>query len=93
MVECCTNLNVEAPPRVKRVQSPEFLENPYDLNDKEEERLNLIEDDYEDLIFQSGELMRLKFLYSGEFYFISLFGMVKNVKNCRLPEARDPFVP
>jgi len=54
-----------APPRIKRVQSPEFLQNPYDVNEREEERLTNFEDDYEDLIFQAGELIRLKFLYSG----------------------------
>lgn len=60
-----TVIHVEAPPRIRRVQNPEFLQNPYDINEREEERLNtFLVDDYEDLIFQAGELVRLKFIYS-----------------------------
>lgn len=57
---------IPAPPRIRRVQNPEFLQNPYDVNEREEERLNaFVGDDYEDLIFQAGDGVRLKFLISG----------------------------
>lgn len=56
-----------APPRIKRVLNPEFLQSPYDITEREEEQLT----DFgsgtgpEDLIFQAGELVRLKYAFSG----------------------------
>lgn len=61
------NFIIPAPPHIHRVLRSELikLENPYELN-KDEERLVRRQDKHDDeMIFQSGELARFKFLYSG----------------------------